>query len=81
MEIANADKGHIYRITIKETLDAGGMDWFGDLTLTVASNGGTLITGSFPDQPALRGFLDQLWNLNLTVQSVDQGDHFGLKGN
>jgi hypothetical protein len=63
---------NIYQIRIKEKLDTGITDWFGDLTLTPAENGGTLLTGTFLDQSALRGFLDQLWNLNFTVLSVDK---------
>lgn len=47
-------------------------DWFGDITVKPEANGETLLIGEFPDQPALRGFLDQLWNLNFTVLSVDR---------
>jgi hypothetical protein len=30
------------------------------------------LIGSYPDQAALRGLLEQLWNLNITVISVDK---------
>ena len=72
MKIKKTDHGITYRIKIKEDLDPGEMDWFGGLTATVGEDGGTLLVGSFLDQPALRGFLDQLWNLNFTVLSVDR---------
>jgi hypothetical protein len=72
MNFNEQDSPSTYRIMIKENLEATVTDWFGGLTFTPLENGGTLLTGSFPDQPALRGFLDQLWNLNFTVLSVDR---------
>ena len=72
MKIKKTDHGVTYRIKIKEDLDPAAMDWFGGLMVTVGEDGGTLLVGPFPDQPALRGFLDQLWNLNFTVLSVDR---------
>jgi hypothetical protein len=61
-----------YRILVKECLDRKMIDWFGDLTITPIENGGTMLSGTFPDQPALRGFLEQLWNLNITVITVEK---------
>ena len=75
MTFNKPNHSNIYQIKIKENLDLAATDWFGGLTLTPVEDGGTLLVGSFPDQPALRGFLDQLWNLNFTVLSVDKIDH------
>ena len=61
-----------YRIRVKETLAPQFADWLGNLTLLAQPNGETILTGSFTDQPALRGFLDQLWNLNITVITVER---------
>jgi hypothetical protein len=61
-----------YRIRIKETLDRRFADWLGDLAVIPQENGETLLVSSFTDQPALRGFLDQLWNLNLSVITVER---------
>ncbi len=61
-----------YCIRVKETLDCKLDDWLGDLKVIPQSNGETLIFGSFIDQPALRGFLDQLWNLNITIITVER---------
>ena len=72
MEYQESGYPNIYQIKIKETLDTATTDWFGDLTLTPLENGGTLLVGPFSDQPALRGFLTQLWNLNFTVVSVEK---------
>ena len=72
MAFNEQDHPNTYQIKVKENLEASVTDWFGGLTLTPLENGGTLLTGSFPDQAALRGFLDQLWNLNFTVLSVEK---------
>ncbi len=61
-----------YHIRVKETLDHHFADWYGDLTITPQKNGETLLIGSFTDQPALRGFLEQLWNLNITVITIER---------
>jgi len=70
MEFQESGYPNIYQIKIKENLDTATTNWFGDLTLILLENGGTLLVGPFSDQSALRGFLDQLWNLNFTVLSV-----------
>jgi hypothetical protein len=61
-----------YRIQVDETLNRHFADWYGDLTIIPQDNGKTILIGSFTDQPALRGFLEQLWNLNITVISVER---------
>jgi hypothetical protein len=66
-----------YKIRIKETLHHSYSDWLEDLAVLPQENGDTLLIGSFPDQPALRGFIDQLWNLNITVISVERIENEG----
>jgi len=61
-----------YRIRVREGLERCFVDWMDDLTLIPQENGETLMISTFPDQPALRGFLDQLWNLNITVITVER---------
>jgi hypothetical protein len=61
-----------YRILVREMIDKKVINWFGDLSITPIENNGTLLTARFADQPALRGFLEQLWNLNITVVSVER---------
>jgi hypothetical protein len=62
---------HPYRVKIKGTLDRSFTDWFDDISILPLENGETLLVGVFADQPALRGFLDQLWNLNFTILSLE----------
>ena len=63
---------NIYRIRIKETLDNTFADWLDNMVIFPQENGETQLICTFPDQPALRGFLDQLWNLNISVISIER---------
>ena len=72
MKIKQTNQTNTYCIRVKEKLDHHITDWFGDLTLTPLDDGKTLLVGPVIDQPALRGLLNQLWNLNITVLSVDK---------
>ena len=76
------NQSNTYRIRVKETLDHHFSDWLGDMVILPQENGETLLVGSFPDQPALRGFLDQLWNLNITVITVEriENEHENTSG-
>ena len=72
MESKQIDQTNTYCIRVKERLDHHITDLFGDLTITPLDDGKTLLVGPFVDQSALRGLLNQLWNLNITVISVDK---------
>ncbi len=72
MEPNHLNQSNAYRIRVKETLEPHLFDWLGNLTFDPQENGETFLVGIFIDQPALRGFLDQLWNLNITVISVER---------
>ena len=72
MEHKGSDHPDNYRIRVKETLHPRVTDWLGDLTILPQENGESILEGTFTDQPALRGILDQLWDLNITVISVER---------
>jgi len=72
MESKQINQTNTYCIRVKERLDQHITDCFGDLALTPLEDGKTLLVGPFVDQSALRGLLNQLWNLNITVLSVDK---------
>lgn len=63
-----------YQITVYGKVDQSWSEWFGGLSLTAIVNQDglpmTLLSGSLPDQGALRGILNRLWDLNLTLLSV-----------
>jgi hypothetical protein len=66
-----------YQIQIEGKLDEGWSEWFRDMTVTFerASDGSaiTTLTGPVADQAALRGILNRIWDLHLTVLSVTRG--------
>jgi hypothetical protein len=72
MEQKNTFQPDTYRIQVRETINKKVFSWLEDLSITPVENNGTFLTTSFADQSALRGFLEQLWNLNITVISVER---------
>jgi hypothetical protein len=78
MSTLEKEKSHMqaqhYQITVFGTVDQSWSEWFGGLTVTsVVENDGlatTELTGILPDQGALRGILNKLWDLNLSLLSV-----------
>jgi len=73
-----------YEIKVRGELDGEWAGTFEGMTLTVQGQGTdhpiTTLVGPVADQPALRGMLNRLWDLNLTLISVhcDLGDKGGL---
>ena len=63
----------VYQIKVQGNLDDRWSDWFSGLTVEVGDEDGTYpvttLTGSV-DQAALRGILNRIWDLNLTLISV-----------
>jgi hypothetical protein len=72
MESKQINQTNTYCIRVKEKLDLHIMDCFNNLALTPLDDGKTLLVGPVVDQSALRGLLNHLWNLNITVLSVDK---------
>lgn len=72
------NQGLVYQIQVKGELDKDWSDWFAGLiieTVRGKERGAvTVLTGAIVDQPALRGLLCRLWDLNLTLISVVQID-------
>jgi hypothetical protein len=75
MEQHETKSSNTYRIRVKETLGSNFNHWLDNLIIIPQENDETLLVGCFTDQPALRGFLDQLWNLNITVITVERIDN------
>ena len=59
-----------YEIRIKGQLEPGWLDWFEGLQIQNLENGETILIGLITDQMALRGVLDKLWDLGLTLLSL-----------
>jgi hypothetical protein len=60
----------VYQIRIKGHLGREWTDWFGGLTITLADNGETLLTGSVVDQAALHGLLKKVRDIAMPLVSV-----------
>lgn len=63
-----------YQIIVEGELGTKWSDWFGDAFIEInhQANGSkkTTILGAVPDQAALRGLLNKIWDMNLTLISV-----------
>jgi hypothetical protein len=64
----------IYQIKIQGKLDPAWLTWLNGLTLTQESDepGNTILSGPIVDQARLRGILNNLWDLNLTILAVNR---------
>jgi len=68
----NPSQPLVYQIRIKGHLGREWTDWFGGLTITLESNGDTLLTGSVVDQAALHGLLKKVRDLGMPLLSVNR---------
>lgn len=59
-----------YEIRVEGHLDAGWLDWFEGLQIQNLENGETSLIGPITDRLALRGVLDKLWDLGLSLLSL-----------
>jgi hypothetical protein len=67
----------IYTIYVADILDKRWKVWLGDYIqdITISDQDGKMVLTVFvPDQAALRGLLNKLWDLNLTLLSVIRED-------
>lgn len=64
------EKMETYRIQVRGILHERWRDWFTDLHITTTSQEDSFLTVTVPDQSALRGILDRLWDLNYEVIAV-----------
>jgi hypothetical protein len=71
--IQKSDPGQptVYQIRIEGHLDQHWTDWFDGLTITLESNGDTLLTGPVVDQAALHGLLKKVRDLGMPLISVN----------
>ena len=71
----------IYQIRLQGDLMTRWVEWLGSLALEIApvesTPGQAVITVAVPDQAALRGMLNKLWDLNLTLISIQPARNGG----
>jgi len=73
--LAGPDTPLVYQIRIRGHLAAAWADWFAGLTITLAEDGDTLLTGPVVDQAALHGLLKKIRDLGMPLVSVNQIPH------
>jgi glycerol-3-phosphate O-acyltransferase len=65
-----------YRIVVEGEVNNGWFEWFEDVDLEregqVDGCPVTVLTGRIPDQAALRGLLNRIWDLNLKIIAFDR---------
>jgi hypothetical protein len=68
----------IYEIRVQGHIDANWSDWFNGMQILAESGAGrpdaTTLCGDVRDQVCLRGILNHLWDLNLSLVSVNRID-------
>jgi hypothetical protein len=67
----DSDQPGLYEIRIKGHLAEQWANWFDGLTITLAENGDTLLTGRVVDQAALYGLLRKVRDLGIPLLSVN----------
>lgn len=76
MNAQAGDEPLTYRIALQGQLDESWSNWLGGMSVSVEGTKDdvpvTELTGPVADQPALRGILNRLWDLNLTVISMNR---------
>ena len=65
------DAPRIYQIRLEGHLGRQWTDWFEGLTIRLADNGDTVLTGPVVDQAALHGLLKKVRDLGLPLRSVN----------
>ncbi len=75
MEAQAADRQRTYRIIVQGRLDESWSQWLSGMSVSIERTDDgipvTVLTGPVVDQSALRGILNRLWDLNLTLISVN----------
>ena len=59
-----------FEIIVEGQLDEYWLDWFDGMCLENFPNGTARLTGELPDQPALQGVINRVFDLNLKLISV-----------
>jgi hypothetical protein len=73
-----SEKNIVYQICVQGHTNVNWTEWLQSLKVTQKNNGVTVLTGSISDQSALRGLLDYLFDLGITLLSLKRMNYPGL---
>ena len=71
---SNGTHAEFFEIHVKGHLDSSWADWLEGLEIKLLDNGEMVLSGYIVDQAALMGILNRLYNLNLTLLSMNKVD-------
>ena len=71
---SNGTHAEFFEIHVNGHLDSSWADWLESLEIKLLDNGEMVLSGHIVDQAALMGILNRLYNLNLTLLSVNKVD-------
>lgn len=70
----------LYQIKVQGRLEGNWDEWLNGMVTSYEEGSGqepvTVFTGPVPDQAALRGIVNKLWNLNLTLLSINRLEEY-----
>jgi hypothetical protein len=70
----------LYQIKVQGRLETGWEEWLNGMTASFEEDSTnspvTVFTGQVRDQAALRGILNKLWNMNLTLLSINRMEEY-----
>lgn len=73
-----SETGRVYQIKVRGALDDSWSDWFCNMSIVGAGTDQqspvTILTGRVADQSVLRGILNRIWDLNLSLISVEPAE-------
>jgi hypothetical protein len=70
IEVPVLDKPAIYRISVRGIVPESWTDRLGGMRIVADSSAATTLEGWLPDQAALKGVLDTLYELRLCIKEV-----------
>jgi hypothetical protein len=73
------DKPAVYRIKVRGVVPESWIDRLGGMQIVAVSSIETTLEGWLPDQAALKGVLDTLYELRLCLNEVDVGNTSGVR--
>ena len=73
------DKPAVYRIKVRGVVPESWIDRLGGMQIVAVSSIETTLEGWLPDQAALKGVLDTLYELHLCLNEVDVRNTSGMR--